>query len=82
MTPTDFIRRRQLGIITPDARVRTVLFRFASSTTEFAEVFVDGRYESIADQEMRFRAIFEGRMISDYNPEATVAAKDWKVMAL
>jgi hypothetical protein len=82
MTTTDFVRRRMLGIIRPDEQVRTVLFRFASSATEFAEVFINTRYESIADQEIRFRAIFGKQVISEFNPDATVPAKDWKMVAL
>lgn len=80
MTTTDFIRRRALGLIHPDEPVRTILFRFNGSTTEWEEILIRGRYESIADQEMRFRATFDGAVVfaDNYNPEATVVARNWR----
>ena len=53
MTQAQFVTRRAWGQIAQDAEVRTVLFRFQGSEHEWAEVFVDGRYETIEQQEIR-----------------------------
>ncbi len=55
MTTKEFLRRRIF--IHKDARVRTVIFRFRGNNShEWAEVFVDERYETIEQQEQRFRS--------------------------
>jgi len=78
MTSQAFFTRRAWGQIHPDARVRTVIFRFKGGTTEWAEVFVDGRYETIQQQEDRFRRGLKDAVVFITPPEIeTVPAKDW-----
>lgn len=80
MTPTQFCQRRRMGQIAPDARVRTVLFQFQGSAIEWAEVFVDERYETIAQQEQSFRHAMRICTIRTPLDSGTVAAKDWVTM--
>jgi hypothetical protein len=80
MTPTQFCQRRRFGQIAPDVRVRTILFQFHGRGTEWAEVFVDERYETIEQQEQRFRAAMCFATIRTPLDSGTVAAKDWVTM--
>jgi hypothetical protein len=83
MTVSEFLRRRDFGQIAPNEPVRTIIFRFNSPNAhEWEELFIRGRYESIADQELYFRkAMDEGGLtifISPFTPDQTVTAKNWR----
>lgn len=83
MTRNQFIQRRRLGIIAPNARVRTVVWLFPGQT-EWEEIFVDERYEKIEEQEAAFRDKM-GNVAhcltpapEPGQPTPTVMAKNWK----
>lgn len=79
MTASEFLQRRAFGQIADDEPVRTIIWTTAGRGTEWAEVFIAGRYETIAQQEWAFRcklgdcAVF----LSNYRPEQTIKAKYW-----
>ncbi len=85
MTSSQFQILRTTGMIARNARVRTVLFRFAGSSNKWAEVFIDGRYTTIEQQEEEFRGNFASACQfltprvtwGQQRDQTTVAAKDW-----
>jgi hypothetical protein len=82
MTRNQFIQRRAFGQIAPNARVRTVIFKFESGI-EWEEIFVDERYLTIEQQEDDFRAKMSSVKCITPAPEPgqptpTVMAKNWK----
>ena len=80
MTRSEFIRRRELGQIAPETPVRTVVFWFAGRAHEWEELFVPGRYETIAQQEADFsRAMGVLCQFADtFRPDAVVPARCWQ----
>lgn len=81
MTRTEFISRKAWGQIHPTTQVRTIIWKFPTSENEWEEIFVDRRYQTIAQQEQSFRDALEfagAVVISPFEPTATVQAQHWK----
>lgn len=82
MTRSRFIRSRAYGQIQPTARVRTVVWRFPGCS-EWEEIFVDEQYETIEQQEARFRSAMGYRvqfltLPADGASTPTVEAQNWR----
>lgn len=80
MTPTQFIERRDYGLIGPDEPVRTIIFQFPGGH-QWEEIFVQEYYsQTIAQQEADFRAKMSPlcSFISEYRPQDTIPAKNWR----
>lgn len=82
MTTSEFLKKRLYGVIAPSTRVRTIVWRFSLGEIEWEEVFVEGRHETIEEQEMSFRSALDGLAEiltpKPTGPTPTVAAKNWR----